>query len=70
MCRYAKGPAIMFCFQDLQSDDRFLCIQMEELYILLRDNYVEDDDCMFRFDYSKDFLKWYGNSIRTFIYVR
>ena len=25
---------------------------------LLRDNYVEDDDSMFRFNYSVDFLKW------------
>lgn len=28
------------------------------MYILLRDNYVEDDDCMFRFDYSIPFLRW------------
>jgi len=25
---------------------------------LLYENYVEDDDNMFRFDYSTDFLKW------------
>jgi len=25
---------------------------------LLYDNYVEDDDNMFRFDYSVDFLRW------------
>jgi len=31
---------------------------VEEAYVLLRDNYVEDDDAMFRFDYSRDFLKW------------
>jgi len=29
-----------------------------ELYELLRDNYVEDDDAMFRFAYSQDFLLW------------
>lgn len=29
-----------------------------ELYTLLNENYVEDDDCMFRFDYQTDFLKW------------
>jgi len=29
-----------------------------EVYRLLRDNYVEDDDNMFRFDYSPEFLKW------------
>ena len=29
-----------------------------ELYTLLNENYVEDDDNMFRFDYSCEFLKW------------
>lgn len=28
------------------------------IYELLRDNYVEDDDSMFRFKYSEDFLRW------------
>jgi len=32
--------------------------ELESIYSLLRDHYVEDDDNMFRFDYSKDFLKW------------
>jgi len=32
--------------------------QREEVYELLTYNYVEDDDCMFRFDYSPDFLMW------------
>jgi glycylpeptide N-tetradecanoyltransferase len=32
--------------------------QLNELYRLLSENYVEDDENMFRFDYSKDFLKW------------
>jgi len=32
--------------------------QREELYILLANNYVEDDDALFRFDYSKAFLEW------------
>ncbi|KAL6058641.1 glycylpeptide N-tetradecanoyltransferase [Balamuthia mandrillaris] len=31
---------------------------LEEIYTLLTENYVEDDDCMFRFDYSREFLKW------------
>lgn len=29
-----------------------------EVYTLLCENYVEDDDNMFRFDYSREFLKW------------
>ncbi len=32
--------------------------QLDELYHLLTENYVEDDDNMFRFDYSRDFLQW------------
>lgn len=28
------------------------------VYTLLNENYVEDDDNMFRFDYSKEFLRW------------
>ena len=32
--------------------------QLKELYLLLNENYVEDDDNMFRFDYSPQFLHW------------
>ena len=32
--------------------------QIEEVYNLLNVNYVEDDDNMFRFDYSIAFLQW------------
>ncbi|KXJ28238.1 glycylpeptide N-tetradecanoyltransferase 2 [Exaiptasia diaphana] len=31
---------------------------LKELYTLLNENYVEDDDNMFRFDYSSEFLVW------------
>lgn len=31
---------------------------LKELYTLLNENYVEDDDSMFRFDYQPQFLKW------------
>lgn len=33
-------------------------IQANEVYELLRDNYVEDSDHTFRFDYPVDFLRW------------
>jgi len=33
-------------------------VEAQEVYVLLRDNYVEDDDCTFRFDYSIPFLQW------------
>uniref|UniRef100_A0A8C5IQA7 Glycylpeptide N-tetradecanoyltransferase n=1 Tax=Junco hyemalis TaxID=40217 RepID=A0A8C5IQA7_JUNHY len=33
-------------------------IPVLELYTLLNENYVEDDDNMFRFDYSPEFLLW------------
>lgn len=32
--------------------------ESKEVYDLLTENYVEDDDNMFRFDYSIDFLRW------------
>lgn len=31
---------------------------LEELYKLLNENYVEDEDSMFRFDYPQKFLQW------------
>jgi glycylpeptide N-tetradecanoyltransferase len=36
------------------TDDRVI----QDVYDLLNQNYVEDDDAMFRFDYSKEFLRW------------
>jgi len=32
--------------------------QVDEVYNLLTNHYVEDDDAQFRFDYSKPFLSW------------
>jgi glycylpeptide N-tetradecanoyltransferase len=31
---------------------------IEDVYNLLNQNYVEDDDAIFRFDYSREFLRW------------
>jgi glycylpeptide N-tetradecanoyltransferase len=42
-----------WCLCDLQAPD-----VLTEVFDLLRLNYVEDDDAMFRFCYSRDFLKW------------
>ncbi|KAI8806582.1 glycylpeptide N-tetradecanoyltransferase 1-like protein [Cladochytrium replicatum] len=44
-----------FEWSDLDVNDD---VQIKELYELLSHNYVEDDDALFRFDYSADFLKW------------
>ena len=33
--------------------------ELTRLYEFLKNNYVEDDDHMFRFDYSQDFLRWH-----------
>ncbi|KAL2462450.1 Glycylpeptide N-tetradecanoyltransferase 1 [Forsythia ovata] len=38
---------------DMDSDE--MCV---EVYNLLTNNYVEDDENMFRFNYSKEFLQW------------
>ncbi|XP_051165510.1 glycylpeptide N-tetradecanoyltransferase 2 [Leptopilina boulardi] len=44
-----------FHWDTLNLDDPLV---LAELYSLLSENYVEDDDAMFRFDYPPDFLKW------------
>ncbi|EYC28441.1 hypothetical protein Y032_0007g3225 [Ancylostoma ceylanicum] len=44
-----------FVWSDVDLNDEK---QLQELYTLLTENYVEDDDNMFRFDYSAAFLKW------------
>ena len=33
--------------------------ELNRLYEFLKNNYVEDDDHMFRFDYCQEFLKWH-----------
>ncbi|CAL1413978.1 unnamed protein product [Linum trigynum] len=38
---------------DMESDET-----CNEVYALLKNNYVEDDENMFRFNYSKEFLSW------------
>lgn len=44
-----------FQWDTLNIDDPLV---LKELYTLLNENYVEDDDNMFRFDYSPEFLQW------------
>lgn len=44
-----------FQWDTLSLDDPFV---LKELYTLLNENYVEDEDSMFRFDYQPHFLKW------------
>lgn len=50
---YVLPSGFEWCTIDVQD-----AAQLNELYELLRDNYVEDDDCMFRFNYSPEFLLW------------
>jgi glycylpeptide N-tetradecanoyltransferase len=42
-----------WCICDLQVDR-----DLTQVFDLLRQNYVEDDDAMFRFCYSRDFIQW------------
>jgi hypothetical protein len=41
--------------------------QVDDVYNLLVQNYVEDSDAMFRFDYSREFLKWYFFFVSVFL---
>ncbi|GAB9464450.1 Glycylpeptide n-tetradecanoyltransferase 2 [Globisporangium polare] len=50
---YAMPAGFVWCEVDFTKED-----EVKEVYDLLTHNYVEDDDSMFRFDYSVDFLKW------------
>jgi len=50
---YKLNKVLEWCVVDIFNEE-----QMDELYILLNQNYVEDAGCTFRFDYSKEFLKW------------
>lgn len=36
-------------------------VELKELYELLNNHYVEDDNAMFRFSYSESFLHWYDD---------
>jgi glycylpeptide N-tetradecanoyltransferase len=47
-----------WCTMDLTDETELL-----ELYDLLSNHYVEDDNAMFRFNYSKSFLKWYVSAV-------
>jgi glycylpeptide N-tetradecanoyltransferase len=50
---YQLPDAFEWCSCDVMSDAEAM-----EIYTLLNENYVEDDDSMFRFDYSVAFLRW------------
>ncbi|VDD75155.1 unnamed protein product [Mesocestoides corti] len=50
---YSLPPGFEWCDLDLNSPT-----ELDELYTLLNENYVEDDDHIFRFSYARDFLKW------------
>lgn len=50
---YPLPDLFEWCVIDLNDESQCL-----EVYELLNQNYVEDDDAMFRFDYSAEFLKW------------
>lgn len=50
---YNLPKGFEWCQIDITNPD-----QRTEVYDLLYQNYVEDDDCKFRFDYSPDFLTW------------
>jgi len=50
---YNMPKGFEWCEMDITDAD-----QRTEIYDLLYQNYVEDDDGCFRFDYSRDFLTW------------
>lgn len=57
-CRKFSPANIYACRFQTWHSCFFFILQLTELYTLLNENYVEDDDNMFRFDYSPEFLCW------------
>lgn len=60
-------PTFEWVELDIENDDQvynFLIfihnfVKLSELYQLLSENYVEDYDSKFRFDYTREVLRWY-----------
>ena len=50
---YNMPAGFVWCSLDVKDP-----VQLQEIYKLLTENYVEDDDAQFRFDYSVEFLQW------------
>jgi glycylpeptide N-tetradecanoyltransferase len=50
---YSLGEKYQWVDINIDEEDK-----IQEIYTLLRENYVEDDDNMFRFEYSIPFLQW------------
>ena len=50
---YPMAPGMEWSLVDITTEEG-----AQEVYTLLTENYVEDDDNMFRFDYSIAFLNW------------
>lgn len=50
---YTLPAGFEWCEVDVENEG-----EMRQVYELLTKNYVEDDDAMFRFDYSAQFLRW------------
>lgn len=53
-----------WCTLDLTNEE-----ELKELYELLNNHYVEDDNAMFRFSYSQSFLHWYEKTIGQWLPV-
>lgn len=49
---YKLPTGFQWCECDVTDDG-----VLQEVYTLLNENYVEDNDAMFRFDYSPEFLR-------------
>lgn len=54
-------PGFEWVTMDLTRDE-----EIQELFSLLYGHYVEDDEAMFRFNYSESFLKWYVQVSRRY----
>ncbi|KAJ3206912.1 Glycylpeptide N-tetradecanoyltransferase 2 [Entophlyctis luteolus] len=57
---YDLNAQFEWCLIDVNDENQR---QLKETYELLTENYVEDKDSSFRFDYSREFLKWFVHAL-------
>jgi len=65
--RVSKTPDALvegfeWCTLDLTDPE-----ELKELYELLNNHYVEDDNAMFRFSYSQSFLHWCDDPVHYYL---
>lgn len=65
LAQVAKVPSPLIDGFEWVTMDLLKDQEIDEVFELLSGHYVEDDEAMFRFNYSREFLKWYESLFRV-----